>query len=280
MTSILLQSLVVACFHFSTSNALRCLGIQQHINQKGISKTFLSAGFGKVTQAAPAVVSELAGGNCMCGSLQTYVTCCKSFHGGAVSDPASLIRSRYSAYASSNIDYIISTTSKTSSDYKAFIDSPIAPTNGIKRWTKSIKSNMIDQYQYVRMEIDSVNVHENGIEASVSWRHLAIRKGDNLMYPIEEVSALAKLDDTWSYVKGEVMRPSPELSQTMMNDWPPLMGLELKIEDTKEDAGSAAKPSGPGKRTMMDFEGSKKFKPKMNQITASKTKNSERSGSP
>ena len=76
------------------------------------------------------------------------------------------------------------------------------------------------------------------------------------------------------------MRPSPELSQTMMNDWPTMMGLELKIEDVKEDADTAAKASGQGKRSMMDFEGSKKFKPKMNQITASKTKNSERSGSP
>ena len=278
--AILLQSLVVVCICVSTLHGLRFLGVQQHISQKGISKTFLSAGFGKLPQAVPAIVSELAEGKCMCGSLESYVTCCKSFHEGAVSDPASLIRSRYSAYASSNIDYIISTTSKTSSDYKAFIYTPIAPTNGIKRWTKSIKSNMIDQYQYVRMEIDSVTVHENGIEATVTWRHLAIRKGDNVMYPIEEVSALAKLDGTWSYVKGEVMRPSPEQSQAMMNDWPLMMGLELKVEDVKEDAGSAAKSSGSSKRSMMDFEGSKKFKPKMNQIMASKTKNSERSGSP
>jgi SEC-C motif domain protein len=277
---ILLQCLLVACFHFSTSSALRFLGVQQHISQKGVSKTFLSAGFGKAPQAAPAVVSQSAEGKCMCGSLETYVSCCKSLHEGAVSDPASLIRSRYSAYASSNIDYIISTTSKTSSDYKAFIDTPIAPTNGIKRWTKSIKSNMIEQYQYVRMEIDSVNVNENGLEATVSWRHLAIRIADNVMYPIEEISALANLDGTWSYVKGDVKRPTPEQSQTMMNDWPPLMGLELKIEDPKEDTGVAARASGSSKRSMMDFEGSKKFKPKMNQITASKTKNSERSGSP
>jgi hypothetical protein len=130
------------------------------------------------------------------------------------------------------------------------------------------------------MEVDSMVIGENGVDASVKWRHLAIRKGDNLMFPIEEVSALLKTEDKWTYVKGDVVRPDPEMSQVMMSDWPAMIGLELKVDEEKASTGPTPKQSGPGKRSMMDYEGSKKFKPKMTQNTNSQTKNSERSGSP
>ena len=92
---------------------------------------------------------------------------------------------------------------------------------------------MLDQYRYVRMEVDSMVTSENGVEASVKWRHLAIRKGDNLMFPIEEVSALLKTEGKWTYVKGDVVRPDPEMSQVMMSDWPAMIGLELKVDEEK-----------------------------------------------
>lgn len=253
-------------------------GVQRTTKTRSCA-THLNAGFGKLPDA---VIVKTVGPEekCMCGSDILYQSCCKSFHEGSINDPSSLIRSRYSAYATSNIDYIISTTSKTSSDYIAFIDTPIAPTNGLKRWAKSIRSNMLDQYRYIRMEVDSIVISESGLDASVKWRHLAIRKEDNLMFPIEEVSALIKAEEKWTYVKGDVVRPDPELSQIMMTDWPAMIGLELKVDEEKAASASTPKRTGPGKRNMMDYEGSKKFKPKMTQNTNSQTKNSERSGSP
>ena len=162
------------------------------------------------------------------------------------------------------------------------MDTPIAPGNGLKRWAKSIKTNMIDEYTYVRMEIDNIEIDTNDIDASVTWRHLAIRKTDNVMYPIEEKSVLSLADGVWSYVKGEVTRPNPEFSQAMMNDWPAKVGLELKIDEEKMAGGVAKEaPSGGAmKRPMMDYEGSKKFKPKMSQVNTPTKKNAERSGSP
>lgn len=253
-------------------------GVKLSIDSK-VSTAALSAGFGKLPEKVEVAVVDRSEGKCLCGSDINYVTCCKPFHDGGVNDPSTLVRSRYSAYAAGDIDYIISSTSKESSDYKAFIDTPIAPANGLKRWAKSIKSNMLDQYQYVRMEIDSVKIGEKETEATVVWRHLAIRRGDNLMFPIEEESTLAKLDNVWTYIKGAVARPDPEISQTMMKEWPTMVGLELKFDEEKAVTPTGPKPT-KGKRQMMDFEGSKKFKPKMTQNTNSQTKNSERSGSP
>lgn len=279
--SFALQASVIALFLAVSTHALRnqvVCGVVRTTKARPWA-THLNAGFGKLPDAV--VVKTVAPDEkCMCGSGVIYETCCKAYHEGSLNDPSSLIRSRYSAYATSNIDYIISTTSKTSSDHIAFIDTPIAPTNGLKRWAKSIRSNMLDQYRYVRMEVDSMVTSENGVEASVKWRHLAIRKGDNLMFPIEEVSALLKTEGKWTYVKGDVVRPDPEMSQVMMSDWPAMIGLELKVDEEKASTGPTPKQAGPGKRNMMDYEGSKKFKPKMTQNSNSQTKNSERSGSP
>lgn len=247
-----------------------------------ITKQSISAGFGKLPTKDEGinVIADVAS-KCLCGSDIVYQDCCEPYHDNKINDPESLIRSRYSAYASSNIDYIIATTSKLSLDYIAFVESPIAPLKALKRWSKSIKSNMIDEFRYVRMEIDSVSYFGDE-EASVLWRHLAIRKADNVMYPIEEKSTIAKEKGIWSYVKGEVSRPSTEFSQAMMNDWPKIMGLELKIDEEKVSEGSESVPkSAASKRPMMNYEGSKQFKSKQTQSQQGPVKkNSERSGQP
>mmetsp|Transcript_30663 Transcript_30663/g.29274 ORF Transcript_30663/g.29274 Transcript_30663/m.29274 type:complete len:256 (-) Transcript_30663:286-1053(-) len=226
-------------------------------------KSSLYAGFGKLPPKDEMVNVVVDGtSKCLCGSDVVYQHCCKPYHENKVNDPESLIRSRYSAYASSNIDFIISSTSEVSSDYRSFIETPVAPANGLKRWAKSIRSNMLDEFRYVRMEIDAVSY--SGDEAAlVSWCHLAIRKADNVMYPIAETSTIVKAKGVWSYVSGVVSRPSTEASQTMMNDWPTLMGLELKFDGENFEDGAAANKVTPGaKRPMMDYEGSKKFKSK------------------
>ena len=238
----------------------------------------LNAGFGKASEKVEPSIVLTADAKCSCGSDIIYENCCKPIHENAVADPASLIRARYSAYATSNIDFVIASTSKLSSDYRSYVDTPIAPANGLKRWAKSIKANMIDEYKYVRMEVDSVNIDASGTTASVVWRHLAIRKEDNVMYPIEETSQLSLSDGRWSYVKCDVMRPNPELTQIMMNEWPAMAGLELKVDEDKMIGTGAAKSAV--KRPMMDYEGSKKFKTKQSQVNTPTKKNAERSGSP
>lgn len=55
---------------------------------------------------------------CPCTSGKAYAACCQPFHKGAIpSDALLLMRSRYSAYALDNADYIINTTHPASPQY-------------------------------------------------------------------------------------------------------------------------------------------------------------------
>jgi len=56
---------------------------------------------------------------CPCKSSHLYINCCKPFHDYQALPriPEELMRSRYSAYALSNIDYIIDTTDKDGPQY-------------------------------------------------------------------------------------------------------------------------------------------------------------------
>jgi len=53
---------------------------------------------------------------CPCGSDRPYETCCGPFHSGALLPPTAeaLMRSRYTAYARQNIDYVAKTTAPES----------------------------------------------------------------------------------------------------------------------------------------------------------------------
>lgn len=185
---------------------------------------------------------------CLCGSRIIYQNCCKNDHLSlSPSDPSSLIRSRYSAYASDNVDYIMTTTSKLSPDYISFIDTPIAPQNGMKRWARNIRSTMTNDYIYTRYEIDSIDSTSESPHTIVTWRHLAIRKVDNVMYPIKESSVLEKVEDKWFYIKGNVSRPNENEISDMTSSWPALVGLELKernINNLGENERSLSKKLG------------------------------------
>lgn len=189
---------------------------------------------------------------CPCGSKLKYGVCCKPFHKDAAKthDPISLIRSRYSAYSLENLDYVIGTTAASSPDYLAYIESPIGARNGRKKWVRDVKKNMIDSFAYVRMEIDGVEHNaEDSSRAVVSYRHLAIKKSDNVMYPILEKAYVVKTNGVWKYERGEVMRPDAEEGQRMMEEWPLLAGLELKkIAGSAEDADDGGAPTTPAER--------------------------------
>ena len=183
----------------------------------------------------------------------------------AANDPEMLIQTRYSAYASENYDFIIQTTSPKSSDYQAFMETALAPEpkKALSRWRRSIKSTMTEGivsfirsyiesmlrrstiaflfigYAYTKFEIDEVqHIDENHV--NVTWRHLAVRHADNVMFPIEEVSKLEKVQgDKWLYISGDVRRPKTEVSSEMVEKWPSMVGMELKpkvSEDGKTEA--------------------------------------------
>ena len=60
---------------------------------------------------------------CPCGSKKSYKECCMVFHKGKnPKDPLTLMKSRYSAFAVGDVDYIVNTSTfqKDKEDLKAF----------------------------------------------------------------------------------------------------------------------------------------------------------------
>lgn len=168
---------------------------------------------------------------CPCGSGATYGDCCLPYHTLAQKalDPVALIRSRYSAYSLENVDYVVDTTSATSPDYLAYVESPVGARSGRKKWIKDVRKNMVDSFSYVHMEVDKVETSPEGDEASVFYRHLAISKVENTMYPIEERAYCVKdtASGAWYFEAATVQRPEADLSQKMMEEFPIKAGLKL-----------------------------------------------------
>ena len=192
--------------------------------------------------------------NCPCGSGAVYRDCCLPYHNKLQQplDPVALVRARYSAYALENIDFIMDSTSAKSPDYAAYIESPIGARSGRKKWAKDIRKNMVDAFSYVHMEVDQVE--SDGNDASVDYRHLAISKIENTMYPIKERAFLSKVNGRWEFEAAVVERPDPDLSQKMMEEYPKIAGLKLIGNGLNDDAGTpeqttvAAAPRAPRPR--------------------------------
>ena len=191
--------------------------------------TLCYGGFGSAPEKAeqPAVMVTTT---CPCSSGLQYDACCGPYHQKTqqLPDATSLMRSRYSAYALGNIEYIMDTTSPTSPDYVSYIESPIGARSGKKKWEKDIRKNMIDMFVYIKMEVDGTDIVEGDSDRmTVQYRHLAIKKSDNTMYPISETALCQKKDGQWLYSKSDVVRPLPEQAKVMMEDWPVQAGLKL-----------------------------------------------------
>lgn len=128
---------------------------------------------------------------CPCGSGMDYKDCCGVFHLGARAPTAvQLMRSRYSAYAKRQADYIIKTTHPRNPAFK----------QDAKKWKKEILK-FCDSTQFKKLEI--LGSREEETAATVTFRaHLATREGD---YSYIEMSAFEKIDGAWTYLNGKFL---------------------------------------------------------------------------
>ena len=173
---------------------------------------------------------------CPCGSKLLHRDCCqKQLLDSSTTTAAALVRSRFTAYKTSNLDYIIDTTHSDSSDRTYYYEN-IKIKDPINSWKKDLYRTMTRDYFYVKMEFVSQEFI-NEYEAKVTFRQLAVRKSDNVLYPVEEVSLLRRektIDGSkgpWKYVKGEVLRPPSDVTRDMTTQWPSDMGMILKKDE-------------------------------------------------
>jgi SEC-C motif-containing protein len=216
-------------------------GVKGRLAACDVSSLRMAGGFGSSNEGTEAKLKKPEdSSDCPCGSGKSYADCCKSAHefGMITSSGADLIRARFSAYAIGDTEFIINTSSEQSPDHQYYSALPGNTVKNFKRWGRDINTSMMKDYFFVKVEVDSEALDEGEDDVStVIFRHLAIQKGSNIMYPIQEKATLVKDDGVaWKYVLGEVGRPDPEKAQEMMESWPLERGMTLnKLDKINED---------------------------------------------
>lgn len=117
---------------------------------------------------------------CFCDSKKNYSVCCEPFLSGkkVAETPEQLMRSRYSAYAQANIDYIESTM--TGAAAKNF------DHQSAKTWSQSVSW----------LGLTVVNATDHEVE------FIARFKDGDKQQCIYERSQFQKINDRWFYVSG------------------------------------------------------------------------------
>lgn len=128
--------------------------------------------------------------SCPCGSTKKYKKCCKTFH-DKIAFPKTaleLMKSRYSAYSTSNAKYIIETTHKDNPDF----------TDNIKEWENDILI-FCNNTKFIGLEILEFIDDEN--ESFVKFKANIIQKENDVSFI--EKSRFLKVDGKWLYVDGK-----------------------------------------------------------------------------
>jgi SEC-C motif-containing protein len=131
---------------------------------------------------------------CLCGSGIEYNLCCGPYHTGEKlpGTAEALMRSRFTAYALANTDYIMATWDKASQPEK----------------------NQISDESLVWQRLQIVDIKKGGINDSkgiVEFKAYYLNKGED--YMLHEVSRFAKTDGRWLYIDGVVKKVGKIIQQ-------------------------------------------------------------------
>ena len=128
--------------------------------------------------------------SCPCGSTKKYKKCCKTFHDKIIFPKTALelMKSRYSAYVTSNAKYIIETTHKDTPDF----------TDNIKEWENDILI-FCNNTKFIGLEILEFIDDEN--ESFVKFKANMIQQGNDVSFV--EKSRFLRVDEKWFYVDGK-----------------------------------------------------------------------------
>jgi len=131
---------------------------------------------------------------CPCSSDKDYAACCEPVITQKVKAKTAeqLMRSRYSAYALGNVDWIVESQSP---DGRAFVD-----RQATEQWSARAK--------WHRMEIVEVkDGAEDDTEGFVDFKAYYSIAGEDITH--HEVASFRKEDDTWYFVDGVEVKPRP-----------------------------------------------------------------------
>lgn len=128
---------------------------------------------------------------CPCCSGKPYQECCQRYHLGKAAETALvLMRSRYSAYALKDADYIMATTHENNSQYN----------KNRAKWSKQILE-FAAKTQFIKLEI--LAFQEGEIDAYVTF--VAYLKQQKKDVTFTERSRFLKQQGRWFYLSGTTL---------------------------------------------------------------------------
>jgi SEC-C motif domain protein len=129
---------------------------------------------------------------CPCHSGQAYGDCCQPFHKGEreAPTPEALMRSRFSAFATSQVDYLVRT---------------IHPDHDERKLPDDVLRPMIQAscraYRYTGLEVEATS--SEGDHGSVTFFAKVFEKGVD--HSFREVSTFGRTADGWRYLSGQTV---------------------------------------------------------------------------
>jgi len=128
---------------------------------------------------------------CPCGSAQAYSLCCEPLIRGekAAQTPEALMRARYSAYAKTEVDFIIATTHPDKREGLL--------TDGIRRWS--------ERSTWHGIEIIAADISDDTQSGSVEF--IAHYTEKNIKKKHHELAQFDRLDGTWYFTDGVPVTP-------------------------------------------------------------------------
>lgn len=129
---------------------------------------------------------------CPCGLEKEFSECCKAIIDGeiAAKTPEQLMRSRYSAYATKNAQYIYDTYALPSQKQQSHDD--------IRSWaneTSWLKLNVLSTSEFINIERPTVTFE-------------AIYKSEDSFYSMKEKSTFVFENNAWKYLDGSDLEHS------------------------------------------------------------------------
>ena len=135
--------------------------------------------------------------NCYCGNKKNFERCCELFIEGKLlaKTPEELMRSRYSAYATSNAKYIYQTYANKSRKNQSF--------NEIKDWA--------EQTQWIKLKIICTNKDKESNYSSTNDQNIlpfvefcAFYIHDKTFFQMREKSRFTFESNQWRYLDGDI----------------------------------------------------------------------------
>jgi SEC-C motif domain protein len=128
--------------------------------------------------------------NCLCGSNKSFGECCEPFLSGIAGAPTAeaLMRARYTAYATANIDFIERTShSSTRADFDR---------ESARKWA--------EESQWHGLEIlNAIDGQEQDADGSVEFIATYSQKDEEVKH--HELATFRKEDGAWTFVDGRIL---------------------------------------------------------------------------